>query len=556
MVQLGYLLALGFACVSACWIGYYAWRNRETTGARTLVGVALASAVWAGGSLGLTLATAPAAEFRWLQFLYVGIVGAPILFFVLALEYAGYDQYLTPLPVGGLGALGGTFLALAWTNPHHRLYWAEIDYSAAVPTGAATTPAPGFWGFVVFTYVLLLVGSVLFVRYALTAPHLYRSQTIAILIGVGAPWAANIPHSLQWMAADLTPVALAVTTVALWAAMFRYRLTDLGPIALRTVFESISTGVFVLDHHDRIVDLNAAGAAMLNVPEDVVGTHFQDVAPNDAFYEHVHEGADQREIIAIEEDRPLGEDPSLPRYYEVRVTPIDSGREQRNGRIVVVDDVTEQQRRQQRLEHQNEQLEAFTSVVSHDLRNPLNVASGNLTLAREDGEGDHLERADRALTRMETLIDDLLALAHSGTEITDPEPVDLAALAADAWSTVDTGAATLLNRAERTIVADRSRLHQLIENLVRNAVEHGGETVTVEIGDRADGFYVADDGPGIPADERDAVFETGYSTRDEGTGFGLNIVREIVGAHGWDIRIDESAEGGARFVITGVEYAD
>jgi len=556
MVQLGYLLALGFACVSACWIAYHAWRNRETTGVRTLTGVALASAVWAGGSLGLTLATAPTAEFRWLQFMYIGIVGAPILFIVLALEYTGYDQSLTPLTVGSLFALGGMFLGLAWTNPYHGLYWAEIDYSAAVPAGATTTPAPGFWGFVVFTYVLLLVGSVLFVRYALTAPHLYRSQTIAILIGVAAPWAVNIPHSLQWMAADLTPVALAITSGALWAALFRYQLTKVGPIALRTVFESISTGVFVLDRHDRIVDVNAAGADMLDVPDDAIGAHFRDIVPGDTFYEYVRTGTDQREIIAIEGDPSLGEDTPSSRYYEVRVTPIDSTQGRKGRRLVVIDDVTDQQRRQQQLKHQNERLEAFTSVVSHDLRNPLNVASGNLTLARENGDGDHLERADRALTRMETLIDDLLMLAHSGTDITDPEPVDLAALAADAWSTVDTGAATLLNRAERTILTDRSRLHQLIENLVRNAVEHGGATVTVTIGDREDGFYVADDGPGIPTDERDAVFETGYSTRDEGTGFGLNIVREIVGAHGWDIRIGESAEGGARFDVTEVEFAD
>ena len=553
MLQLGYLLALGFACVSACWIAYYAWRNRETTGARTLVGVALATAVWAGGSLGLTLATSPTAELRWLQFLYVGIVGAPILFLVLALKYTGYNQHLTPLTLGSVSVPGGIFLGLAWTNPYHQLYWAEIDYTAAVPAGAATTPAPGFWGFVVFTYVLLLVGSVLFVRYALTAPHLYRSQTIAILVGVGVPWAANIPHSLQWMAADLTPVALAITTITLWAAMFRYRLTDLGPIALRTVFESISTGVFVLDHSDRIVDVNAAAAEMLNVPDDAVGTPFRDVAPNEAFYEHVREGTGQREIIAIEEDAALGADTPMPRYYEVRVTPIEAGEGSRNERIVVVDDVTEQQRREQRLEHQNEQLEAFTSVVSHDLRNPLNVASGNLTLARENGDGDHLKRADRALTRMETLIDELLALAHSGMRITDPEPVDLEAVAADAWSTVDTHGATLVNRTERTIVADRSRLHQLIENLVRNAIEHGGETVTVEVGDRADGFYVADDGPGIPPDERDVVFDAGYSTREEGTGFGLNIVREIADAHGWSVTITESAEGGTRFEISDIE---
>ncbi|MFB6230712.1 MAG: histidine kinase N-terminal 7TM domain-containing protein [Salinibacter sp.] len=555
MVLPAYRFLLVLACVLGCWVAYQAWTNRETTGARLLVGVALAAVFWAGASLGLTLATAPSVEFRWFQVMYLGIVGAPISFFALALKYTGSQQYLTPTTMGILIAGGCVFLGMAWTNPYHQWYWAEIDYSAAVPTGAATTPAPGFWGFVVFTYVLLLVGTVLFVRYALTAPHLYRSQTIAILIGVGAPWAANIPYSLQWMAADYTPVALAVTTVTLWAAMFRYRLTDIGPVALRTVFESISTGVYVLDRYDRLVDVNAAGRALLDVPDDAIGTPFHTLAPTEAFAEHVRAATDQTKVLVLDDQQPDAE-ATGPRYYKVQVTPIDPSSGGREGRIVVVNDVTEQRRQQRQLEDQNERLENFTSVVSHDLRNPLNVASGNLTLAQEDCDSDFLNRAEQALARMETLIDDLLALAYGGTTVTEPERVGLAAVAADAWNTVDTKDATLADQTESEIIADRSRLHQLIENLVRNAIEHGGETVTVTIGDRDGGFYVADDGPGIAADDREDVFEMGYSTREDGTGFGLNIVGEIADAHGWEVHVTESIDGGARFDIRGVEVCE
>lgn len=144
MSQLGYLFALGLACLLGCWIAYHAWTNRETTGARILSGAALTAAIWAGGSIGLAQSTSPAVEFHWLQFMYVGIVGAPIAFILLALEYTGYRRYLTPWSVGSLLALGGIFLGLAWTNPYHQLYWAEINYAAAVLTGASTTPALGF----------------------------------------------------------------------------------------------------------------------------------------------------------------------------------------------------------------------------------------------------------------------------------------------------------------------------------------------------------------------------------------------------------------------------
>jgi signal transduction histidine kinase len=110
--------------------------------------------------------------------------------------------------------------------------------------------------------------------------------------------------------------------------------------------------------------------------------------------------------------------------------------------------------------------------------------------------------------------------------------------------------------AEVTIRADGSSLQQLFENLYRNAVEYGGDDVIVRVGEMNDGFFVADTGPGIPESERENIFEAGYSTTDNGTGFGLRIVNEIADAHGWEVAITESEEGGARFEITGVEKVE
>jgi len=196
-------------------------------------------------------------------------------------------------------------------------------------------------------------------------------------------------------------------------------------------------------------------------------------------------------------------------------------------------------------------LDEFASVVSHDLRNPLNVAAGRLELARVECDSEHFAAIDTAHDRMQTLIDDLLTLARQD-EATDVEPVSLPTVTEDCWQTVATIDATLAVETERTIRADRSRLQQLFENLFRNAIEHAGADVTVTVGEisETNGFYVEDDGPGIPVEDRKQVFEAGYSTNDEGTGFGLRIVREIVEAHGWNIRITDGPDGGARFEIT------
>ncbi|NUB92259.1 PAS domain S-box protein [Haloterrigena sp. SYSU A121-1] len=203
-----------------------------------------------------------------------------------------------------------------------------------------------------------------------------------------------------------------------------------------------------------------------------------------------------------------------------------------------------------------EQLAEFASVASHDLRNPLTIAQGRLELAREDCDSDHLDEVERAHRRMSALITDLLSLANDGERIGETEPVDLDAFARCCWDHVVTAEATLVVDLDRTIRADRSRLRQLFENLMRNAIEHGGADVTVAVGGFEDGFFVEDDGDGITETQRERALESGYSTVEDGTGFGLSIVEQVADAHGWDVRVTEGADGGARFEITGLERAD
>jgi PAS domain S-box-containing protein len=219
-------------------------------------------------------------------------------------------------------------------------------------------------------------------------------------------------------------------------------------------------------------------------------------------------------------------------------------------------DITERKQRERELERQNQRLEEFASIASHDLRNPLNVAQGRLDMAMAECDSEHLDVVARSQDRMATLIDDLLALAREGDQVSETEPVDLDELAESCWQTVDTKDAMISLETEQTIRADASRLQQVFENIFRNAVEHGGEDVTITIGDLDDGLFVEDNGPGIPEEDRQEVFDAGVSTSKEGTGFGLSIVRQVVTAHGWDIEATEGTDDGARFEITGVEFID
>jgi GAF domain-containing protein len=200
----------------------------------------------------------------------------------------------------------------------------------------------------------------------------------------------------------------------------------------------------------------------------------------------------------------------------------------------------------EQLVRQNERLEQFATIVSHDLRNPLGVATKRLDLVSQECDSDHLAGVERAHDRMEAIIDDVLAMAKAGTTAEDVTDVEIASVAREAWENVPTGDATLDVDDDLVVSCDPSRLLQLFENLFRNSVEHGGPDVTVQIAARPGGFVVADDGPGIPDDERDSVFEFGYSGSD-GSGVGLAIVEQIAAAHGWTVTPTEDWGGGACF---------
>ncbi|WP_049987839.1 sensor histidine kinase [Halobellus rufus] len=214
--------------------------------------------------------------------------------------------------------------------------------------------------------------------------------------------------------------------------------------------------------------------------------------------------------------------------------------------VLVTQDVSEARETERTLKRQNERLDQFASMISHDLRNPLNVAAGRLELFRETNDADHLTAIEDSLDRIDELTTDLTGLARSEGSVEDYETVSLDAVARSAWKMIDTREATL-ETEPCSIAGDESQLQALFENLFRNAVGHGGASVTVRVGPLADGFYVEDSGKGIPAEKRDAVFEHGFTTGYSGTGTGLTIVQRIAAAHGFDVSLLDGSAGGARF---------
>ncbi|QLK25336.1 PAS domain S-box protein [Natrinema zhouii] len=370
-----------------------------------------------------------------------------------------------------------------------------------------------------------------------------------------------------------------------------------------TILETIPDEVYALDDEGYLTKIvppiNAEVTTTGYRPEELVGEHIsifmddEDIAMAESEIRDLLR-SDDRDHASFEMETITADGERVPNENHIATLPPDEdGRFQ--GTVGVLRDITDRKARERELKEQNERLERFASIVSHDLRNPLNVAQGRLEAAREtcDCADDDLEAVAWAHDRMEVLIENILMVARERDPVLNAEPIDLAALVEDCWQNVDTADATLRIESDAAIYADRARLTQLLENLIRNAVEHGstspdsqtrrdavehgstsrsepdssedavehgGQRVTITVDDLGEaagsGFSIADDGPGIPADERERVFESGYSGADSGTGLGLAIVKRIAEDHGWTVAVTDGDDGGTRFELTGVERAD
>jgi PAS domain S-box-containing protein len=227
-----------------------------------------------------------------------------------------------------------------------------------------------------------------------------------------------------------------------------------------------------------------------------------------------------------------------------------------DGFVVNARDISSLKKREQELKQQNEQLKDMRKVISHDLQNPIRVASESLVLYRDSEDSEHLDRIERSIQRIDSLVSRVISMAEHDTGIEDTEQVSLEEIARLAWGMVgtDTDRAALHIVDSRELEADPDALQQALENLFENAIEHVGGDVTVEVGTIEGGIYVADTGPGIPEEARSEVFESGYTTVAGNTGFGLNIVKQIAVGHGWDVDIVDSEDGGTRVEITGITF--
>jgi len=479
-----------------------------------------------------------------------------------------------------------------------------------------TEPGPWHVVNVAYSYTLLLIGTGLLVDAALTNNRLYRRQSAVLLTCAFTPWFVNGAYHIGIRPVpeiDPTPLAFTLVGIPLAALVLRTDLTTFVPIAHERVFQTLNDPVLVISPDDRILEANASAQSVLGADRPLEGVAAEAVLPaelsdGEPFHLPLEatvscsipvDGETRRFLAqcrAIAPERAADSQGAI-----VSLTDITVHLNQRDA-LAAKNDALETQTA--KLELKNEQLERLASVVSHDLATPLATGESLLQLVRADLEGTDPE-LEQLLDELETVHDRLREfsaalpeLARESTDVESPIECDLETVAEAAWNVVDTYDLTLVVESTRTVRADPRRLQQAFENLFQNCVEHGsassrsqvddgierGSTssqrgdatgngvTTVRVGtleaddapratERPDttsplpdrvGFYVEDDGPGIPFERREYVLRFGVST-GSGSGYGLAIVRTIVEAHGWSLAVVDSSQGGARFEVLDVE---
>ena len=561
--QTPYTLPLLVAAIVSAGLLVITVRSRTNRGVVPLLGVLVAATTWSVADVIRLSSTDLTIKVVMNDIRFVGPVLVTVSVFLFAAEYTNREEWLAPRRVMALFFVHAVTLVLVATNPWHYLVRQNIGIDQSVSFVLMDiTWGPWYYFHAFYSYLLLIAAAVMLVLKLSesTDVQTYRGQALAILVATLVPWGMNAAFIAGLTEVDLTSLGFTVTGWMYAIAVFRYQILDILPIARSTVVDNMEEGYLVLDPDDNVVDVNEKVTEILGVErEHLIG---RPIRALDEEYQEVLDRFGQklemRDQISIDLD---GE----TRYYDVDLSPVYDQRDQVTGRVVLIRDITEQERQQrqlkrqkaqlerqtEQLERQNERLEDFASIVSHDLRNPINVVSGRLELARMSPDEKHFDEMEAGLDRMGSIIDDMLLMARQGQAVSKTELVSVPTIAADAWSNVETKSASIDVESTREIQADRGRLLQLFENLFRNAIDHGREDVSIRVGDIADGFFVEDDGPGIPEAERD-VLEKGYTTADGGTGFGLSIVQTAVQSHGWDVDITEGTDGGARFEISGV----
>ena len=531
------------------------WQVRDRPGARwflvTLVSQMVfcfayaAALLVSDGALRYGLEVLALVALHWL--------GVPFLGF--ALEYTGRSSLVRSwyFRVQFLFPLAATLLLPF--NQFHNLFWTNFTPTEVFgAVGATYTTEP-----LLFVTILggtggASIGALLLLETFLDYGPLYRNEAIAVALSPIPPtigifaWLFGfgpVPE-LNLTAALFLPHVLFDAYAFVWSDMFEFHPAT-RRAAERSALDDLRSPVLVVDEQGRVVEVNGYARTLLINGGDPVTEPVEDVL-----------GVP----VSLTDDQRLTlQRNGQQRNYRLRPAPLHDSGDTLVGYMLVFQDITEEVRREQR-------LSVLNRVLRHNLRNDMTVVKGNVGVAQEI---DDQETVDHALETAEQKADELITTSEKARDVADTlQTIDNDTTQVDVYAqchaVIETyqeshpGASlTVEGEATAHVETNPAVLATVVENLVENALRHGGETVTISVEQRSDALVcltVTDDGPGIPDAELETLRSGEETALQHGSGFGLWVVKWGAELLGRDVTFETSADGTAVTVCIPDQHED
>jgi diguanylate cyclase (GGDEF)-like protein/PAS domain S-box-containing protein len=350
-----YSVPLWIASFAGALLARYAWHFRKFVGAKPFAGLMVAVAIWCLGYGFEIAAPGFSSKLWWAKIQYLGIVSVPLFWLVYTIDFTGNSWWLSSRIQRLLLIFPSITLLLAWTNEWHGLIWKQVQLNTQGPaTDLTIVYGSWFWLNIAYSYALILVGTVLLIRFVLRSRGLFHMQARTLLIAALIPWLGNAIYVFRLNPVpdlDLTPFAFTITGLVIAWGVLRLQFLDIVPIARQAVIESMDDEVFVLDSSNRIVDINPAAQALMKDDPGIIGLpaaevfqHYPDLV---ARFQHPQETREVLTMRCRESDI----------VYEVHISPLYDRRVNYSGRLIMLHDITEREQARLILQKAHQVLE-------------------------------------------------------------------------------------------------------------------------------------------------------------------------------------------------------
>jgi len=343
----------------------------------------------------------------WVKIQYFSIVGVPPLWLMLVLQYVGRERLVNMKTSLLLSIEPVITLILAWTNEFHHLIWSRVELLEKEPFSMLNLHY-GVWAGVrmIYVYILIFYSLFLLLYTSSSTFRLHRRYIYMMAVATIAPIMGNIVYTAKITHVDYTPIMFSITTAILAYGLTHHRIFDLMPVAKDVIIENMREGIIVVDSDYRIVKMNPPSKEFIGF--DATGKKVDELD----IYEKLAKYCETEEIVKEEMEMEKG---GKKKFYEISVIPLFDRYKNKVGCMLSIYDITDIKKADEAMRNAYEEMKRalekekeFKLKTAHYFFNPLLIAKGYLEIASEKCHQEEIEKAKRAVERIEKVIKNIV----------------------------------------------------------------------------------------------------------------------------------------------------